>query len=62
MNDVMADSICKLETDMENSWVSLEDEIYDIDDRIDDLESENESKNASINLLERMLRNMGIFY
>lgn len=62
INDVMADSICKLETDMENSWVSLEDEIYDIDDRIDDLESENESKNASINLLERMLKNMGIFY
>ena len=62
INDVMADSICKLETDMENSWVSLEDEIYDIDDRIDDLESENESKNATINLLERMLRNMGIFY
>lgn len=44
INDVMADSICKLETDMENSWVSLEDEIYDIDDRIDDLESENEEK------------------
>ena len=62
INDVMADSICKLETDMENSWVSLEDEIYDIDDRIDDLESENESKNASINFFERILRNMGIDY
>ena len=48
INDVMADSICKLETDMENSWVSLEDEIYDIDDRIDDLESENEEKNLNI--------------
>ena len=62
INDVMADSICKLETDMENSWVSLEDEIYDIDDRIDDLESENEEKNASIEFWERILRNKGFFY
>ena len=60
INDVMADSICKLETDMENSWVSLEDEIYDIDDRIDDLESENEEKNASIEFWERILINKGI--
>ena len=62
INDVMADSICKLETDMENSWVSLEDEIYDIDDSIDDLESENEEKNASIEFWERILRNKGFFY
>ncbi len=62
INDVMADSICKLETDMENSLVSLEDEIYDIDDRIDDLESENEEKNASIEFWERILRNKGFFY
>ncbi len=58
INDVMADSICKLETDMENSLVSLEDEIYDIDDRIDDLESENEEKNASIEFWERILRKL----
>lgn len=55
INDILADSIGKLETDMENSWMSLEDEIYDIDEKIEELESENDIKSDKIEQMERLI-------